>query len=203
MMNPTQDELKIAGTSVFDYILVGSGINSLVAAAMLGRKGHKVLVLERNAVLGGCLRTEEVTQPGFVHDVMAMTVLPFLQSPGYRILGSDLRRHGLEILASDRPTGVLLPDGRAAVLSRDRATNVAMFDALASGDGSAYEETMKSLDRDATLIFSILGASLWSWGIIGTLLWQALKRGPRQLAAFFGEALESARAHLDSTYQSR
>jgi phytoene dehydrogenase-like protein len=202
MVNSAPDESTIAGTSVFDYVIVGSGINSLVAAAMLGRKGHKVLVLERNAELGGCLRTEEVTQPGFVHDVMAMTVLPFLQSPGYRLLGSDLRRHGLEILRSERPTGVLLPDGRAAVLSMDRVTNVAMFDALAAGDGSAYEETMKSLDRDATFIFSILGTSLWSGRMIGTLLWQAMKRGPRKLAAFFGEAIGSARAHLDSTYRS-
>jgi phytoene dehydrogenase-like protein len=30
-----------------DYVIVGSGINALVAAALLGRKGHKVLVLER------------------------------------------------------------------------------------------------------------------------------------------------------------
>ena len=30
--------------STYDYILVGSGINSLVAAAMLGKKGRKVLV---------------------------------------------------------------------------------------------------------------------------------------------------------------
>jgi len=27
----------------FDYIIVGSGINALVAAAMLGKKGKKVL----------------------------------------------------------------------------------------------------------------------------------------------------------------
>ena len=56
-----------------DYIIVGSGINALVAAAQLGRKGHKVLVLERNDRIGGCIRTEEVTAPGFVHDVMATT----------------------------------------------------------------------------------------------------------------------------------
>jgi phytoene dehydrogenase-like protein len=30
-----------------DYVIVGSGINALVAAAQLGRKGHKVLVVER------------------------------------------------------------------------------------------------------------------------------------------------------------
>ncbi|RWO98828.1 NAD(P)-binding protein, partial [Mesorhizobium sp.] len=31
-----------------DHIIVGSGINALVCAAMLGGKGARVLVLERN-----------------------------------------------------------------------------------------------------------------------------------------------------------
>ena len=41
-----------------DYIIVGSGINALVAAALLGKKGRKVLLLERNDQIGGCLRTD-------------------------------------------------------------------------------------------------------------------------------------------------
>ncbi|MGO4839363.1 NAD(P)-binding protein, partial [Rhizobiaceae sp. 2RAB30] len=73
-----------------DYIVVGSGINALVAAAMLGRKGRKVLVVERSDRVGGCLRTEEITEPGFVHDVMATTVVLFLLSPAYAALGKDL-----------------------------------------------------------------------------------------------------------------
>ncbi len=47
----------------FDHIIIGSGINGLVAAAMLAIKGDRVLVLEREAVAGGCMRTEEVTLP--------------------------------------------------------------------------------------------------------------------------------------------
>ncbi len=62
----------------FDYIIVGSGINALVAAAMLGKKGKRVAVLERNPEIGGCLRTEEITAPGFVHDVIATTMVLFL-----------------------------------------------------------------------------------------------------------------------------
>jgi phytoene dehydrogenase-like protein len=49
----------------FDVVIVGSGINSLVCAAMLVRKRKRVLVLERSAVAGGCIRTEEITVPGF------------------------------------------------------------------------------------------------------------------------------------------
>ena len=64
-----------------DHIIIGSGINGLVAAALLALKGDKVLVLEREATPGGCLRTEEITLPGFQHDVMAAT---FVLSGGGR-----------------------------------------------------------------------------------------------------------------------
>lgn len=189
-------------SGVYDYIIVGSGINSLVAAAMLSKKGRKVLVLERNDRLGGCLRTEEVTLPGFVHDVMAMTVVLFLLSPGYRLLGEDLKRHGLEILTSNRPAGVLLPDGSAGVMSMNRASNIDMFNGLAPGDGASFDAVMKTVERDAPFIFSLLGSSLWSASTARMLLGQMLKRGPRGLMAFFGEAMESARTHLEATYRS-
>jgi ribulose 1,5-bisphosphate synthetase/thiazole synthase len=47
----------------FDHIIIGSGINGLVAASMLALKGDRVLVLEREARLGGCLMTDEITVP--------------------------------------------------------------------------------------------------------------------------------------------
>jgi all-trans-retinol 13,14-reductase len=37
----------------FDAIVIGSGLGGLTAAALVGRAGHKVLVLERNEHFGG------------------------------------------------------------------------------------------------------------------------------------------------------
>ena len=54
-----------------DAVLVGSGINSLACGALLARAGWHVVVLERNDWLGGCIRTAEITEPGFHHDVFA------------------------------------------------------------------------------------------------------------------------------------
>ena len=53
----------------YDAVIVGSGINSLVAGAVLARGGWRVCVLERNDELGGAIRTAEITEPGFTHDV--------------------------------------------------------------------------------------------------------------------------------------
>jgi phytoene dehydrogenase-like protein len=188
--------------ATYDYIIVGSGINALVAAALLGKKGRKVLVLERNDRIGGCLRTEEITEPGFRHDVMATTMVLFLTSPAYGALGKDLEARGLEFAHADLPTGVLRPDGSHVVLSMNRARNVAAFEALAEGDGQAFSREMDRLGGDAQFLFSLLGGSLWSGGIAKTIAKQAWKRGLRGLAAWFGEALVTARAHLESRYQS-
>jgi choline dehydrogenase-like flavoprotein len=119
-----------------DHIIVGSGINALVAAAMLSSKGKRVLVLERSDRFGGCMRTEEITLPGFHHDVMAATFVLFLTSPAHAALGSDLARHGLEFchtpqsvsrpqagrLVAGADHGPRQPTSRRSMLSRPAAT---------------------------------------------------------------------------------
>ena len=42
------------------HIILGSGINALVCAAMLAGKGAKVLMLERNDRIGGRIRSFSV-----------------------------------------------------------------------------------------------------------------------------------------------
>ncbi|HUN52630.1 MAG TPA: NAD(P)/FAD-dependent oxidoreductase, partial [Candidatus Sulfotelmatobacter sp.] len=178
------------------------GINALVAAALLGRKGHKVLVLERNDRIGGCIRTEAITEPGFVHDVLATTFVLFITSPAYAALAEDLGKRGLEFCHSPVPSGVLLPDGRAAVIRMDRAANAAAFDALAAGDGAAYLRDLDALGPNLNLIFSLLGGQLWSWPTAKLLAREAWKRGLRNFAGFFGEALGTARGWLEQGYRS-
>lgn len=185
-----------------DYVIVGSGINALVAAAMLGAKGKRVLVLERNDRIGGCIRSEAITEPGFIHDVMATTFVLFITSPAYAALAADLGRHGLEFCHTDHPSGVLLPDGRSAVVSMKRADNGAALDRLAAGDGARHLADIGAVERNAPLLFALLGGQLWNWPTARLLAREAWRRGPRGLAQFFGEALVTARAWLEANYQS-
>lgn len=185
-----------------DYVIVGSGINALVAAGLLGRKGHKVVVVERNDRIGGCIRTEEITVPGFVHDVMATTFVLFITAPAYAELGPELEKRGLSFAHSPTPTAVLLPDGRHAIFSMDRKANVIAFDALAAGDGARFDADVARVGADAAFIFALLGGSLWSGTMLKLVAREAWRRGLRGLATFFGEALGTARGWLETRYQS-
>ena len=188
--------------AAYDYAIVGAGISGLVAASVLGKKGRKALVLERNDCIGGCLRTEEITAPGFVHDVMATMLVLFLTSPAYGGLAKELQARGFSVAHSDLPTGVLRPDGSHVLFSRDRARNMATFEACAKGDGEAFAREMAQMGADAPFLFALLGGQLWSRQTAILIAREAWRRGPRALAAWFGEALRPSRHYLESTYAS-
>jgi len=96
----------------FDAVVVGAGPNGLVAALTLARHGRRVLLVEAADRVGGALRTEELTLPGFRHDVGA-TVLPLaLASPAFRELKPA--EHGVEW--AHPPVPAAHPLGGSAVL---------------------------------------------------------------------------------------
>jgi len=186
----------------YDHIIIGSGINGLVASAMLARRGERVLLLERANHIGGCMLSAEVTQPGFVHDVMAATFVLFVTGPAFRELSDDLARHGLDFCHPPCPTAVLRPDGSSAVLAMDRAANVAALNALAPGDGDAYRQAVESIETNAELLFGLLGGQIWSLSTVKLLAREALRRGPRALVAYLGSALAPARGWLEGGFSS-
>ena len=185
-----------------DHVIIGSGINALVAGAMLAIKGERVLLLERSDRIGGCLRTDEITLPGFQHDVMAATFVLFMTGPAGAALGPHLARHGFDYCHSPHPTAVVRPDGSSMVLTMDRAKNIAAFNAQAQGDGEAHAAVVEQIGADAPFLFALLGGNLWSWATFKLLFTQARKRGLRGLAAWFGQALSPARGWLETDFQS-
>jgi len=60
----------------FDIVVAGAGHNSLVAAAYLAKAGYRSLVLEGRPIVGGGVKTAELTLRGFNLDGKTMkTVL--------------------------------------------------------------------------------------------------------------------------------
>lgn len=183
-----------------DHIIIGSGINGLVAASLLALKGRRVLVLEREAEPGGCLRSSELA-PGYIHDVMAATWVLFMTSPAGAALGPHLAKYGFEYCHTPHPTAVVRPSGEALILTMDREKNVSTFNALTAGDGILHAATVRGIEADAPFLFALLGGRLWSWGAAKLMFGQVRKRGLRGLAAWMGGALAPARGWLEG-YQS-
>jgi phytoene dehydrogenase-like protein len=84
-----------------DAVVVGAGPNGLAAGIELARSGLSVLILEANETIGGSARTEELTLPGFHHDVGSAVYPLGIGSPFFSSL--PLAEHGLEWVHPEVP----------------------------------------------------------------------------------------------------
>src|ERR1039457_2962311 len=99
-----------------DAVVVGSGPNGLAAAVTLSAAGLRVLVIEGAATIGGGCRTEELTLPGFRHDICAAAHPLAVASPFFRRF--DLAARGVRFAGSDVVFAQPLDGGRAAAATR-------------------------------------------------------------------------------------
>jgi phytoene dehydrogenase-like protein len=185
-----------------DAIIVGSGINSLACAALLARAGWSVAVLEREPELGGAIRTAELTEPGFRHDVFSAWHPLWVGGSAHAELGPELAERGLEYLNTDQPTGTLFPDGEGAFLTTDTDANAAEFERHAPGDGDAWRRVIESVGARAELVFGVLGTELWSSAGLSLGATAFRRLGRRGLAEFGAEVVQSSRDWLTTTFRS-
>ena len=186
----------------YDAVIVGSGVNSLTCAAFLARAGWSVAVLEREDELGGAVRTAELTEPGYLHDVFSAWHPLWVGGPAHAELGDELGRHGLEYLNTDLPTATAYPDGEAAFLLRSADANAQEFDRHASGDGDAWRAMLGEFFPNADLAFGVLGTELWSKAGLGLGMKAYRRLGRRGAAEFAGRMLVSSRDWLTETFRS-
>ena len=118
----------------YDAVIVGSGPNGLSAAVRLSQEGLNVLVLEAKPTIGGGTRTQEITEPGFLHDICAAVVPTTAGSPFLNSL--NLREYGLEFIQPEIPYAHPLDDGEAAVCYRSLDKTIENLGI----DGSNYQK---------------------------------------------------------------
>ena len=185
-----------------DVIVIGSGVNGLSAAALLASKGRRVMVLESNDTPGGAVRTEEVTAPGFRHDLFAMNLGLFAGGPVNAALGADLARHGFELVPSARPFCSVFPDGTMLGVETDPVATLANIERVAPADAHAWEQLVAQLQVQAPYLVGILGSDLPSWGAAKTV-WKLYREfGLEGVYDIVKLALSSTRAFTDEHFTS-
>ena len=178
-----------------DAVVVGSGVNSLACAALLARGGWHVRVLEREDELGGAIRTAEITEPGYLHDVFSAWHPLWVGGAAHAELGGELGARGLEYLNTDFPTATVFPDGEAAFLLRSTDANAAEL-------GEEWRGAVESFFPTADLAFGVLGTELWSRDGLGLGLKSLRRLGRQGAVEFTGNVLVSSRDWLTQTFAS-
>ncbi len=141
MMIPTDKD-------TIDALIVGAGHNGLTCAAYLAAAGLKVVVLEKNDVVGGAAVTEEF-HPGFRNSVASYTVS--LLNPKV-IADLELAKHGLRIV--HRPAANFWPvdDHRYLLMRGGLAERQAAIAQFSRCDAARLPEYDAMLERAADVL---------------------------------------------------
>lgn len=167
----------------YDAVVVGAGPNGLSAGIELARRGLSVLVVEGRETIGGGARSEEVTLPGFSHDICSAIHPVGVVSPFFRSL--EIERWGVEWVEPPAALAHPFDDGSAAVLFK------------------SLEETGATLGRDADAYASLVRPFVERASDFFEEVLQPIRipRHPFLMARFGLKALRSAEGLADSRFR--
>lgn len=188
-----------------DVAIIGSGINSLVAAAELALDGKRVCLIEQSDRLGGFIHSSERTLPGFIHDSFSSWHPLFVSGAAYGALGAELHARGLEYCnttgpvtasaAADPGTGA----HRVVIAHRDPAETAAAF--KEPGDQEAYIAMLEDLGRNSATVFGAFGAELRSFKELAKIALGAVRSGRvKGTEAFVRDSVMSGRNYVRSRF---
>lgn len=179
-----------------DAVVIGAGPNGLIAANHLADAGWSVVVCEEQPEPGGAVRSGEVTEPGFVHDLYSAFYPLTLASR--HIAPLELERYGVNWLSAKGVVAHPHPDGRCALLSMDLEETCASLDAFAPGDGDAWRRLFDLWRRAGP---HLVGSLLTPLPPIRPGLGMLNALGPRGLADFARFSLLPARRMAEENFK--
>ncbi|GAA4457912.1 NAD(P)/FAD-dependent oxidoreductase [Nibrella saemangeumensis] len=191
----------------FDVIIVGSGINSLTAGAILSKQGKKVAIFERNHWLGGNILTDETVFPGFRTDVLSAYHTLFVTGPAYQECKDDLTAHGLRYRNTPVPTASIVPgraagDARSILFYTDRQRTIEEINRHTPGDGDLFGTLLDEFQElYADLVINTLTSDVRGWDAVKLGTKGMFSLGPSNSLELLGMAMRSARIWLDMNFK--
>ena len=143
--------------ATYDAVIIGAGHNGLALAAYLAKSGWDVAVFEVRGEEGGGLATEEVTRPGFLHNLHANYHTLVGVCPVYDDL--NLYDHGVRYERPPVQMGAVFQDGTALTIHTDLDKTCASIARFSQKDADTfrrlYEEAKGYMDMlIRTLMYS-------------------------------------------------
>ena len=129
----------------YDAVVIGAGHNGLAAAVRLAEKGWSVAVVEGKETAGGAVKTQELTLPGFRHDLCAMNLSMFAGSGFFAAHKQALLDQGLGFMPAQNCFASVFRDGTYLGVSTSLDKTTAGIAALSPADAQAWRDLVAAL----------------------------------------------------------
>jgi phytoene dehydrogenase-like protein len=167
LTSPTIGKDVKAMSQEHDVVFIGAGHNGLTAAGYLAKAGVDVCLVEKESLVGGAVTTQEVTLPGFKHDLGGMAHA-FIQSNPL-ITGDELElqsRFGLKYIYPEAPYATVFPDETALVIYADLDRTCQSIAQFSEHDADAYRRFYEMSQPLVSLLTTGLFAPPPSYGTL-------------------------------------
>ncbi len=186
----------------YEVIVVGAGHNGLAAAVHLAAQGRKVLVVEARPEPGGAVKTQELTLPGYRHDLCAMNLSNFAGSAFCKRYKDELTAHGLEFVPAEHCFASVFRDHTSLGVGLDLEETVSSIHALSPKDAVAWSQMAARFGDVAPYLFGLLGSPMPSWGAARTLFNAWRRQGTLGVYDLIRLILSSPRDFLDRHFEN-
>ena len=123
---------------MYDAIIIGGGHNGLILGNYLAKAGVKTLILERRIEIGGGLSTEEITIPGFLHNLHSHFHDTINIMPCYKDL--ELEKFNARYFRPPVAAGIALRNGQAITMHADIEKTIESIARVSKKDAATYRE---------------------------------------------------------------
>jgi phytoene dehydrogenase-like protein len=134
----------------YDGIIIGAGHHGLVLGSYLTKCGLDILLVDRRLKYGGGLSTEEVTAPGFYHNLHSINHFHISETPWFKDLNLADR---VTYITPRYELGQPHLDGSALVFGRDLEETLANVARFSKRDAATFRDWNRRAEEITRAIF--------------------------------------------------